>query len=468
MLTSQIDGSEEDPLDADFSAAFEFNLRELLEAESDPRTMSTAPSTPNQPAPPPPSPGDLIWHHSHLPQVAQKRPRPRSDVSQRKQREREKEAALEGNRSRNPEQAERDRLRARKLRTETKHTIVSLRSLGAELNAKLERVKVEQAKQQEASDAKLAKQVQELQEQKQQLAFTRSLKRWPAENVVSGMRETAVSCTDKVFMSTYFDAMWTCVNTYLTNDGVGIFARGAFAPSREEVRGVNRFVWRMVDHAKFHDDEHCQGFWAGVQYIKDQFVGHTLRDCKHSDVSNQGDIYILDSGDCDAWFTECTRERYKHRDYDAGRGNSISVMLALEDDCIVVLVSKDSELVLHVPKGGFAIWNAAVYHVGASHMDFCGRAVSACRRRVFFYFDDSRYVDGTGVVVHPKDKDGAQLFETHIPAPNDYDCLVYENISSLSAAYHLLSSRHLEGRLLVSEVSTAGPLWNCGEIGLPC
>ena len=127
MLTSQIDGSEEDLLEMDFEASFD--ITELLAAQSDLRTMATAHSTPNQPAPPPPSPGGLIWHHSHIPQVAQKRPRPRSDVSQRKRREREDEAAYEAKRSRNPEQAERDRLRARKQRTETKHTIVSLRSL---------------------------------------------------------------------------------------------------------------------------------------------------------------------------------------------------------------------------------------------------------------------------------------------------------------------------------------------------
>ena len=126
MLTSQIDGSDEDLLGVDFEASFD--IAELLAAESDPRTMATAQSTPNQPAPPPPSPGDFIWHHSHPPKAAQKRPRTRSDVSVRKRREREDEAAYE---AKHPEQAEQDRLpvRARKERRETKHAIETLRSL---------------------------------------------------------------------------------------------------------------------------------------------------------------------------------------------------------------------------------------------------------------------------------------------------------------------------------------------------
>ena len=103
-------------------------------------------------------------------------------------------------------------------------------------------------------------------------------------------------------------------------------------------------------------------------------------------------------------------------------------MLALDDDCIVLQKNKDEQHILHVKAGELAAWNSAVYHVGAGHTDFSYSELGKMRRRLFFYFDDSRYTHPTmGVVQHPKDKDGMQLYESHIPIPVDYNCHVFEN-----------------------------------------
>ena len=73
-----------------------------------------------------------------------------------------------------------------------------------------------------------------------------------------------------------------------------------------------------------------------MRYIQEQFVGHTLRDQRYTKSAGSGDICIMDSGDYKELFSKCTREGETHRDFDGGRGNSISVILSLDDDCIVL------------------------------------------------------------------------------------------------------------------------------------
>ena len=51
-----------------------------------------------------------------------------------------------------------------------------------------------------------------------------------------------------------------------------------------------------------------------------------------------------------------------------------------------------------IKKGHIAIWNSAVYHLGAGYKEFNGRAISKFRRRLFLYFDDKRYQKDNGEV----------------------------------------------------------------------
>lgn len=304
----------------------------------------------------------------------------------------------------------------------------------------------------------------------QQLEKQKTLGRWPAKQAVLGMHETAVSARDPVFLSRHFKALSSCVNHVLCREGYQIFQRAEFEPSREgsNVRGSNRFIWGMLDYDQFHMEPTCKSFWDAVRYIQEQFVGHTLRDQRYSKSAGSGDIYIMDSGDYKTLFSKCTREGETHRDYDGGRGNSISVMIALDDDCIVLQKTVDEQYILHVKAGEMAAWNSAVYHVGAGHVDFDCSELSKMRRRVFMYFDDSRYTHpATGVVQHPKDVDGMQLHESHIPIPGDYNCHIFEGMPSFSAAYHALTSRHLEGRVIVGEITRNQVYTNAGPVRLP-
>ena len=87
------------------------------------------------------------------------------------------------------------------------------------------------------------------------------------------------------------------------------------------------------------------------------------------------------SGDYKTLFSKCTREGETHRDFDGGRGNSISVMLSLDDDCIVLQKTTAEQHILHVEAGELAAWNSAVYHVGAGHTDFSHSELGKMRRR---------------------------------------------------------------------------------------
>ena len=60
-----------------------------------------------------------------------------------------------------------------------------------------------------------------------------------------------------------------------------------------------------------------------------------------------------------------------------------------------------------------------------------------------------------------------QLHEGHIPIPVDYNCHIFENMPSCSAAYHALTSRHLEGRIIVGEVTNNETITNAGTQRLP-
>ena len=119
---------------------------------------------------------------------------------------------------------------------------------------------------------------------------------------------------------------------------------------------------------------------------------------------------------------------------------------------------------MYIKRGHIAMWNSAVYHLGAGHQDFNNRDLSKFRRRLFLYFDDRRYLKSDGSILHPKDDDGAQLHADQLPIPSDYRCNIWENFCSLSAAYNALSSRHLEGRIIVTERTLTTTTTNAGEL----
>jgi len=299
------------------------------------------------------------------------------------------------------------------------------------------------------------------------LATVKQLKAWPKKNVALGMHETFVCCHDSEFEAKHFEELSYCVNHVLANEGEGFFVRDEFAPTRDgdNLRGENRFVWRCADHSRYHTDPRCSQYWAAIEYIQSQFPGHELRDNKYSASVQTGDQYILDSGDYTKPFSTCTSELESHMDNDGGRGTSLSVCIPMDDDAIKIVKNCSGEqFIMPIKKGQIAIWNSAVYHLGAGHKDFNGRDLSKFRRRLFLYFDDNRYQKANGEVIHPKDKDGAQLHADHVPIPDDYNCNIWENIPSLSVAYNALSSRHLEGRIIVTERTLNAVITNAGEL----
>ena len=299
------------------------------------------------------------------------------------------------------------------------------------------------------------------------LAKTEALRHWPKRNVALGMHETAVSCCDSEFLAKHFENMSYCINHVLADDSKGFFERGEFEPTRDacNLRGVNRFIWKCIDYSAYHTDPRCALYWEAIRYLQFQLPGHQLRDQKYAARCRTCDQYILDSGDYTKCFSSCTSEKVSHMDHDGGRGNSISVCIPCDDDAIKIIKnSTGEEHVMYIKRGHIAMWNSAVYHLGAGHQDFNNRDLSKFRRRLFLYFDDRRYLKSDGSILHPKDDDGAQLHADQLPIPSDYRCNIWENLCSLSAAYNALSSRHLEGRIIVTERTLTTTTTNAGEV----
>jgi len=211
----------------------------------------------------------------------------------------------------------------------------------------------------------------------------KKLKAWPKRNVALGMHETAVCCQDIEFEAKHFEDLSYCVNHVLANEGEGLFVRDEFAPTRdgENLRGENRFVWRCADHSRYHTDPRCSQYWDAIEYIQSQFPGHKLRDNKYPASIQTGDQYILDSGDYTKPFSTCMSESESHMDNDGGRGTSLSVCIPLDVDAIKIVKNcSGEEFIMPIKKGHIAMWNNAVYHLGAGHKDFNGRDLSQFRR----------------------------------------------------------------------------------------
>ena len=305
-------------------------------------------------------------------------------------------------------------------------------------------------------------------EREKRLETVQQLKHWPKRNVALGMHETAVCCQDREFFEQHFENMSHCINHVLCDESEGLFERDEFEPSRGDsgnMRGVNRYVWHCTDHSRYHTDPRCAQYWDAVRYLQSQLPGHKLRDNKYDPRLKIGDQYILDSGDYKVPFSPCTAELVSHMDHDGGRGTSLSVCIPCDDDCIQIVKNSTGEIVVvPIKRGHIAMWNSAVYHLGAGHKEFNGRAQCKFRRRLFLYFDDTRYRKESGEFIHPKDKDGTQLHADHVPIPDDYNCNIWENLPSLSVAYNAISSRHLEGRIIVTERSQCAIHTNAGEL----
>ena len=178
----------------------------------------------------------------------------------------------------------------------------------------------------------------------------------------------------------------------------------------------NRFQW--IPRAKKTMPEAIKNL---IAYVTKQFSGkRVLREnVGVRGVTDHGSgVEFIDTGDFtrgdDGRFADqhkgCHRQQ-PHRDYDRGRLTSFTMLLAMQDDVIGIIVNATGEeLLIDIKQGHFVIFNTAVIHFGCGKDDM---PLDTPRRRLFMYYD----VVGADPI---RDTEGSVSFLNQFPPPADY------------------------------------------------
>jgi len=174
-----------------------------------------------------------------------------------------------------------------------------------------------------------------------------------------------------------------------------------------------------------------------MQFVHEELVGYVSR---RKGKYGRG-ISILDTGDPWACGPVGCPRTHSHRDFDKHRCNSLTVILFLQEDALI-FPYLGGEYKLEAKAGDMCMFPTSVFHQGASMEDLHGNKVGPSRRRVFLYMDwETAVTDSLGQVITEKELGGM---------PPDYKLHVYE-VSSLRAAYLLMSSPFVDGRIYQTE-----------------
>ena len=174
-----------------------------------------------------------------------------------------------------------------------------------------------------------------------------------------------------------------------------------------------------------------------MQFVHEELVGYVAR---RKGKFGRG-ISVLDTGDPWAYGPVGCPRTHSHRDFDKHRCNSLTAILFMDED-VLIFPYLGGEYKLEAKAGDMCIFPTSVFHQGASIEDLHGNKVGPSRRRVFLYMDwETAVTDSFGQVITEKELGGM---------PPDYKLHVYE-VSSLRAAYLLMSSPFVDGRIYQTE-----------------
>ena len=116
--------------------------------------------------------------------------------------------------------------------------------------------------------------------------------------------------------------------------------------------------------------------------------------------------------------------------------NSIVAIIPLGDDVFGLPYIDEKGMratrIVRLSIGDILLMNTNTYHFGCSHEDFDGSKRAAHRRHLFMYLD----IGHRGA----KDELGQVVNETEVGMPSDYELYFEDNMPSMKAAFHAMTS----------------------------